>query len=331
MAETSVTFKRRKRTTPTASSATSSNGLSAPQHHPLSAFHWIQRLRDAERNPVSAEVKTPELVQCIVLFPDQSAVVVERVSLANISSLLWGVDPSKDKDMLHPLDLDNRVLAEPIRDDSVDHVRQGVFMSYNNHASNRYEVNVAATRILADGGLLELGCVPAIRLSDEPKVETVDGFFNRVLKHCTTLCPRGPVVFFLADITNVGKEGPIPLPFSSTYFNQVYPMLFRQDKPYNRMLSKYPPFATRDRSIETLLTLNGSTARGGQFRYISREAARSCRETLLRDVWGHSDARIRSLVKTQLEEAEFHATICVLIHEFTMGKWQHVTRVPVVR
>lgn len=335
MADCSVPLKRRKRSAAAMSSSSSSSSSSAAAvssssaHHPLSAFQWIQRLRDTTAvSSTTLPSATPTLVQCIVVFPDHTAAVVDQVPIHHISASLWGVDPTKDKDMLHPLDLDNRILAEPIRDDNLNQPRQGVFMSYNCHRSNPYDYNLAASRILADGGLLELGCVPSIRYADEPQTETVDVFFQRVLKHCTALCPRGPVIFFLADVS--APTGPVPIPFSSSYFNQVYPMLFRQDNRYNRMLREHPLFATLNRSIETLLTLNGSTVQG-HYRYISHSAAIQCRNALFRDVWGHSEERIRSLVKTQLEEAELQTTICVLIHEFTMGKWQNVSRVPALR
>lgn len=325
---TSTTLKRRKRTAPTSEAqhvvaASSSVAL----RHPLSPFHWIQRLRDAERNPVSAEVKTLELVQCIVLFPDHTAIVVDRVPVWNISASLWCDDGSQDKDFNSPLDLENRVLAEPLREDNIQQTRQGVYMVHNNHSSNPYEINVTATRILSDGGLLELGCVPATRVTDDPRTETVDAFFRRVTQHCASLCPKGPVVFVLTDIS--GKEGPVPLPFSATYFNQVFPMLFR-DSHYMRMLAKCSLFATLNRSVETLLALNGSTAQG-QYRYIHRETARATREVLFRDIWGYSENRIRALVKSQIEEPELNATICVLVHAFSMSRWQSVSRCPVLR
>lgn len=291
-------------------------------------FQWIQRLRDAERNPVAADVNAPQLVQCVVLFPDHTAAVVERVPVRNITASLWGVEAGVDKDMLHPLDLDHRVLAQSEHQDNPFQVRQGVYMVYNCHRTNPYEHNIAATRILADRGGLELGCVPSTWSVDDPQIKTVEQFYHRVLKHCLGLCPKGPVVFILADIT--AASGPVPLPFSISYFNRVFPMLFRTDNPYNRMLREHPLFATANRSIETLLTLNGSTAQG-HYRYSSRTAAVNCRNGLLRDVCGHSEERIRTLTKTQLDEIELNATICVLVYEFTMTRWQNASRSPSVR
>lgn len=134
-------------------------------------------------------------------------------------------------------------------------------------------------------------------------------------------------MFVLTDIS--GKEGPVPLPFSATYFNQVFPMLFR-DNYYMRMLEKCSLFATLNRSVETLLALNGSTAQG-QYRYIHRETARATREALFRDIWNFSENRIRALTKSQIEEPELNATICVLVHAFSMSRWQSVSRCPVLR
>lgn len=338
MNEATSSFKRRKKNqqqahVPVVTSIVSSTAGSSD---PLTPFQWIQRLREHRESPHdNRAVQT--LVQCVVLFPDQQTVVVDNVPLANLTAHLWGVNAADDRDMLHPFDVENRVLCEmkeltdvtPTPMDDGSGVRQGVYMVYNTHKANKYNVHIAATRILADQGLLELGCTPAIWCPDDPSMPTKEMFYERVVRYCTSLCPRGPVIFLLADVAPT--TGPVPLTLTSSYFASIYPLLFRGENVYNRMLRGHPMFATGTLCIETLLRLNGSTAAGRSHQQLDGPTAKACRNELLVTVCGYSQSRLRSLTKTQNDEPQYHAVVCILVHRFSMDAWHAAARTPVTR
>ncbi len=331
-----MNFKRRKRQLATQCSSGEQFCQVAPTGSMTELEHKIRTVSHAQwkqRLTPTGGTEDEKGVSVCVLFPDHTVIPVPHVKMSVLTSALW--DVAQDKDMMPPLDIDYRVLH------SAGDVlpREGIYMVYNSAVTNPFPINVTATRILVDQGILELGLVPCLfDPIDKKERGDIDAFFRCVNKYVLHLCVRGPVVFVRADTTNV--LNPVAIDFPFAYFTHMYPLFFQQrNMPYDTMLvtpSLYllngsvlrnASFGSLRQALEVLLSLRGSVAENA-YKFVDPRIALDRRNALLVQFCGVERLHLSGLPKSIANKAELYTTAVAIMHNVDIQKWGQVLRMP---